>query len=240
MPAPNQPRSENRKSRSAGSSTTNKTKDKSARSAVSKKAKASGASSKKPIKGEDTRPRLPKKVKGPGLLQQVQDEIKKQRKKIAMLRSKPEEPVPTKQEFSSLQQQQQPEGVSDKAFAISQEKQAKLDRRAAAIAKAQAKKEQDALAASEGIYGSVVDEPACGSSTASIKDDSLDARRAQYHRKEFRGLKTQHKDQCAAAVLQCLANLPKVAKLYKDKDSDCVRSEQTLDDNDLFGIHEDM
>ena len=223
--------SQNRKSKAEASSTKN-IKDKNARSAISKKSKGSGASSKKKTKGADTRPTLPKKVKGPGLMQQIQAEIKREKREKAIYDSLPKEPIPTKQEFSSMQS----EGVSDKATAILLEKQAKLDKRTAAIAKAKAKKEQDALA----VDGPVVDEPTHGPHTSSIEADSLAERRAQYHRKAFRGLKTEHKGQCAASVLQCLANLPRVAKLYKEKDSDCVRSEQSLDDSDLFGIHEDM
>ena len=213
-------------------------KDNKTRSAVSKNAKVPGSSSKKNIKGADTRPALPKKVKGPGSLQRLQDEVKRDKKNMAILRATPEELLPTKQEFSS--QQPQVEGQSDKAIAISQDKKAKQEKREAAIAKAKAKREQDASAADEPLDGSVVDEPTHGPRKSSVSVDSLDVRRAQYHRKEFRGLETQHKGQCAASVLQCLANLPKVAKLYKDKDSDCVRSEQSLDDDDLFGIHEDM
>lgn len=234
MLAPKAPPSQNRKSR-AGASSTKNIKEKTARSAVSKKAKVSGASSKKKA---DTRPALPKKVKGPGLRQRIQDDVKRKKREMAILKSIPEEPIPTKQEFSSLQQQF--EGSSDKATAISLEKQAKLERRTAALAKAKARKDQGALAESVAVDEPVVDEPTHESRASSINIDSLAVRRAQYHRKEFRGFKTQHKGQCAASVLQCLANLPKVAKLYKDKDSDCVRSEQSLDDSDLFGIHEDM
>ena len=193
--------------------------------------------SKNKIKGADTRPTFPKKVKGPGILQQVQDDRKKRRREEAILKATPPEPLPTRQEFSSLQQQS--EGISDKATAILLDKQAKLDRRTAAIAKAKAKKEQDALAASEGVDESIVEEPINGPCSSSV-DESLALRRAQYHRKQFRGLETQHKGQCANSVLQCLANLPKVAKLYKDKDSDRVRSEQDLDDNELFGMEDDM
>ena len=229
--------SQTRKSRAEAFSTKN-IKDKNARSPISKKSKVSGASSKKNTKGTDTRPTLPKKVKGPGLLQQIQDNKKKEKREKAIYDSLPKEPIPTKQEFSSLQQQSQ--GVSDKAAAILLEKQVKLDRRTAAMAAAKAKREQDALAPTEAVDGPMVDEPTHGSRTSSIEVDSPAERRAQYHRKEFRGLKTQNKGQCAASVLQCLANLPRVAKLYKDKDSDCVRSEQSLDDGDLFGIHEDM
>lgn len=178
-------------------------------------------------------------MKGPGILQQVQDDIKKRKLEMAADEARPKTPIPTKQEFASLQQQQF-EGASDKATAILLEKQAKLDRRTAAIAKAKANRQQDALATNVADDGSMVDEPAHGTGTSSTKADPLAARRAQYHRKEFRGLKTQHKGRCATSVLQCLANLPKVANLYKDKDSDCVRSEQSLDDGELFGIHEDM
>ena len=227
---------QNRPSRAGTSSKDNKNKN--ARSAVSKKTKLSGAASKNKIKGADTRPTFPKKFKGPGLLQQVQDDRKKRRKEEAILKATPPKPLPTRQEFSSLQQQF--EGISDKAAAILSEKQAKLDRRTIAIANAKAKKEQDALAESEGVDGSMVEEPIHGPCSSSVNDELLALRRAQYHRKHFRGLETQHKGQCANSVLQCLANLPKVAKLYKDKDSDCVRSEQDLDDSELFGVEEDM
>ena len=231
--APKAPPSQDRKSR-AGASSTKNIEEKNTRSAVSKKAKVSGASSKK----KDTRPALPKKIKGPGIIQVIQDEKKRYRRERAILKSTPEEPIPTKQEFSALQQQS--EGVSDKATTISLDKQAKLARRTAALARAKAKKEQGDLEEGGAVDEPVVDEPTHEPRASSTSVDSLAVRRAQYHRKEFRGLKTQHKGQCAASVLQCLANLPKVAKVYKDKDSDCVRSEQDLDDSDLFGIHEDM
>ncbi|KAL8792267.1 MAG: hypothetical protein Q9195_005146 [Heterodermia aff. obscurata] len=230
------PWSENRKSR-VGTSSTKKVNDKNARSAVSK-AKVSGASSKKITKGTDTRPALSKKVKGPGIQQRMQDEIKKKRREMAIAKSTPEQPLPTKQEFTSLQQQF--EGVPDKATAISLDKQAKRDKRTAAIAKAKAKNEQDALAASAPVDESMVDEPTSGPHTSETNVDPLAVRRAQYYRKNFQGLQTQHKGQCATSVLQCLANLPDVTKLYKDKDSDCVRSEQFLDDRDLFEEHEDI
>ena len=74
-------------------------------------------------------------------------------------------------------------------------------------------------------------------SSGSEVDDELEMRPAQhtqYYRKTFRGLTGEGHGQCANAVTQCLATLPKVAEIYTSKPDDSILSEEEANE-DLFG-----
>ncbi|KAG7005710.1 hypothetical protein G7Y79_00018g045170 [Physcia stellaris] len=80
--------------------------------------------------------------------------------------------------------------------------------------------------------------PAPGpSSSGSEIDDEVEitpAQNTQRYRKTFRGLTGRGHGQCANAVTQCLATLPKVAGIYINKPDDSLLSEEELNE-DLFG-----
>ena len=60
------------------------------------------------------------------------------------------------------------------------------------------------------------------------------AQHTQRYRKTFRGLTGQGHGQCANAVTQCLATLPKVAEIFINKPDDSILPDKELNE-DLFG-----
>lgn len=76
--------------------------------------------------------------------------------------------------------------------------------------------------------------PATTSGGSETDDEMRPLQNTEYHRSNFRGLTGQGHGQCANAVTQCLATLPKVAEIYKNKSDEFVLPDGEFNE-DLFG-----